>query len=84
MVRVKGNAMLMHLLEVADLVPGREARGESPAFDREADAAKERVVRVVGAPEGVWEGCWVVCGSGWGSRYFSDNWRRREVAAGGE
>ena len=50
----------MHLHELADLVPGREAGGEGPAFDGEADAVKERDARVVWTPEGAWEGCWVI------------------------
>ena len=74
----------MHLLEAVDLFPGREAGGEGPAFDGEADVAKERDARVIRTPEGAWEGCWVIQWSGWGSRDFSDDKRRREIVARGE
>ena len=81
MVGVKGDTIAMQLLEVVDLFPGREARGEGPAFDCEANVAKERNVRVIWTPEGAWEGCWVFRWSGWGSRDFSDNGSRRKVVA---
>ena len=84
LVGVEGDARTMHVFEVADLVPGREARWEGPSFYGEADVVKERDAKVIWTPEGAWEGHWIIRWSGWGSGDLSDDGRRRGIAARGE